>query len=384
MIDAAWSFVFVYALAHGLIAVGGAITQRRARGRRGDSSGMAWRPAVSLVIAVHRVSERTDECLRSLVRQDYAGPLEFVFAAQDPDDPVLPVVERLLEETREGGQPPRSGQLRVARVRAGYTAAASNFDHGTRASGGEVVVHCADDVIAEPWAVSVLVDRLQHEAHLVSALPVFTEPEGLTGRIYAQFYNLIAGFAWATAVEAGGQAAWGGMLAMRRHDLDAVGGLLAMRGRFAEDLVLARAFADAGLRCAIGPVVRSPVRPMRWDQLWSFFCRVAAMGSRQSPAGAIPTLSLLGLQYSYWAVLAAGAICSSGSLVALGASLLAVRVITASAADAAARGARRIAVEFPLADLLHAAALVVSIFASRFEWAGVRYTLGADGTIVGE
>ena len=62
--------------------------------RRDAVAGFA--PAVTLLKPLKGRDEHTRACLESWLVQDYAGPVQVVFAVQDPADPVCEVVRELL------------------------------------------------------------------------------------------------------------------------------------------------------------------------------------------------------------------------------------------------------------------------------------------------
>ena len=375
-----WCFVAAYGAVHLLSVVAGALALRRAIRRGGTrAEDGAETPSVSLVIAIHDVAEHSRTCLNSLIEQEYHGEIEIVFAAQTPDDPALPFVADLIAASARSASRARRVRTSVEPVEPGFTAAASNFAHGLRMATGDVVVLCTDDVIAPRSAVRALIDRLAAGADLVSALPLFVAPQGLAARIYSQFYNVAAVLTWAPAVDAGTGAAWGGMMATPRATLDAVGGYEVTRGRIADDLELARAFTNAGLRCAVGPTLRSPVGDRSWAELRSFFLRMGYMGARESPTGAPLTLFVFAAQYAYLGFLPAGLAFGNPAWMTLGAACLVIRVAYATAAGYLVGDDRRLALSFLLADALHVASLATASFTNRLHWAGETYRMDRAG-----
>ena len=98
----------------------------------------------------------SERCLRSWLGQDHNGPLQFLFVVADEDDPVVPLVRRLIAE-----HPHRDARLLVCPSRVGANAKVSKLAQAE----GEIVhglVLVSDaDVLAPPDLVSQMVLPLE-------------------------------------------------------------------------------------------------------------------------------------------------------------------------------------------------------------------------------
>ena len=65
---------------------------------RGASPKTLFSPAVTILKPLHGAEPLLYENLSSFCRQDYAGPVQIVFGVQDPADPAVAVVRRLIVE----------------------------------------------------------------------------------------------------------------------------------------------------------------------------------------------------------------------------------------------------------------------------------------------
>jgi len=350
--------LLVYAVLAGL----GLWAWRRACGVR---SAPELPPAV-LVVAVHGGAHDKLGCLESLLAQQYPGRLDVVFSFQDPRDPALAGARGLDGAGR--------AKIVVHPTPPGWTGAAANYARGIEASKAEVIVLACDDTLAEPDAVAALVTRLRQGASVVSALPLVVEPASTAARVSAAFYNASALFGWAPGVTLGSAAAWGGLMALRRSDLDAAGGPAVLRGRVTEDLALARAVAG-GRRgaAALGPVIRSPLGSETWSEVWHRFLRLAVMAVHQSPHGRALTLLALALQYAYLGVPLVALAAGRGEVLLLGALLALTRWAFVGLASMPAGLGWSGFLAAPVADVLYVAALVRAAAGGGFTWSGVRY-----------
>ncbi|HPU56610.1 MAG TPA: glycosyl transferase, partial [Verrucomicrobiota bacterium] len=83
---------------------------------------LSFVPAVSLLKPLKGSDAATEQCLRSWLAQDYAGPVQILFGVASADDPAVEVVERVLRD-----RPSANARLVVCGELAGTNAKASKL-----------------------------------------------------------------------------------------------------------------------------------------------------------------------------------------------------------------------------------------------------------------
>jgi ceramide glucosyltransferase len=64
--------------------------------------GPDWTPNVSVIVPVRGIDDYAAENFRSLLNRSYAGDYEVIFAVEDGDDPVAPVIHQIIRECGSG------------------------------------------------------------------------------------------------------------------------------------------------------------------------------------------------------------------------------------------------------------------------------------------
>lgn len=224
-----------------------------------------YRPAVSLIKPVCGLEKDLYANLSSACAQDYPD-YEVIYALQNPQDPVLPILERIRSEN-----PPGRVRILVDPAAAGPNGRLCNILNATREAKGEVLVYSDSDMLLDPGYLRAIVPPLADPAVGVSctlyrahgAVNIWESLELLS--LNAEF---VPSMIFATVTGAA-LACPGASQAVRRETLEKIGGLAPMADSLVEDLELGRRIAGEGLKVLILPhVAATGVDLKSWRPWW--------------------------------------------------------------------------------------------------------------------
>ena len=336
-------------------------------------------PAVSVLKPLRGLDPGAVQCFGSFFRQDYPE-FEIVFGVEDPDDEAVPVIEKLGREF-----PDARFRLIVAPEGGprGPNRKASLLEVLAREARHDILVAADSDMRVEPDYLRRVVGALLEPGVGLVTCPYRGE-EALT--VAAQLEALHMGVTFLPSAVLAGDlmglpVAMGATVALRRVELEAVGGFAAVAHHLADDYELGKRVAALGKRvkvspCVLGSVLGATTLRDQWDRevRWSRCARVSR------PAGQ------LGYGVTFTVPLAAVFFWATG-FGAAGAAVLAVSLAvrwTAASAiarltgDAASLGALPL---LPLRDFLGAAVWVRALVGRRVVWRGEAFDVGADGLL---
>ncbi|HXP61314.1 MAG TPA: glycosyltransferase [Dongiaceae bacterium] len=233
----------------------------------------AFFPAVTLLKPLKGCDEMTEDCLRSWLAQEYAGPRQVLFGVADADDPVCQVVRRLLKEF-----PDAEAQLVVCGPPVGTNLKVSKLVELERLVRHELVVISDADVKAPPDCLANMAAPLaEAEVGLVSCFYRLANSPTLPMRWEATAAN--ADF-WSQVLQARSlkplDFALGAVMATRRRQLAEIGGFQALADCLADDYQLGRRIARRGYRLELSPlVVECWSAPTGWAAVWKHQLRWA-------------------------------------------------------------------------------------------------------------
>lgn len=214
------------------------------------SGGTGDYPPISVLRPVKGLDPGAEENFRALLEQDYPQ-MEVVFSLQDPDDPALPVIRRLVAD-----YPHIPIRILVNPVLPGFNGKSSNLVHAARASSHDLLVVLDSDVrpddglLLRRLAAGVLHPRpnASRTVGAACALCFYRGAQNFWGRLLQLETNLLM-------TQVGMlNAAWGDLQAgiggaafiVRKSALAQVGGFEAFGDSVAEDIALGKALVRAG------------------------------------------------------------------------------------------------------------------------------------------
>jgi len=251
-------------------------------------------PEVSIIVPARNEARQIEQCVRSLLAQDYPH-VEVIVVDDRSDDDTAAIVERVATEDS------RLHVLRGEPLPDGWVGKPWALHQGARHARGEWLLFTDADTIHEPNATSA--SLLYARAHNLDVVSVLTEQLMVT----PAERTLLPSILWIIAFSIGSldaindpsreSALFNGqyILTLRRV-YRAIGGHEAVHNEIAEDLELARLFKrDGRFHTALvgsGGLVR--VRMYRsFSEIWHGFVKNFWVGARDQQALAVIGITLL-------------------------------------------------------------------------------------------
>ncbi len=301
---------------------------RRYRSQPSGARG-AGLPPISLLKPLSGADPELYENLLSHVRQEYPE-FEIVCGSADPDDPARAVVERLVREN-PGVAVSFQG---VATTPGGNPKVAVLEGLASRARHGLLVVNDADIRVSPDYLRTLASELSADKVGLVTCLYRAEAAGGAASLLDALWITTeFPGQALMSRALQGVKFGLGATLALRRADLEAIGGFAAIRPYLADDYQIGARIAAAGKRVRISALpVETVVGRVGWGQLWERHLRWSRTIRASRPAGHV------GLVVTFGGVWAAGCALLEPTLLPLA---LACCVARAAAAATTSRCALR-------------------------------------------
>ncbi len=336
-------------------------------------------PAISLLKPLKGCDEKTLECLRSWLEQQYAGPLQILFGVASPDDPVCALVRQLIAE-----HPRIPAQLVICGENLGPNSKVSQLVQLERIARHEIICVSDADVWVPPDFLSNAVVPLRDPAvGLVNSFYRFASAGNFAMRWEAFAVN--ADF-WSQVLQSRSLkpmdfALGAAMLLTRRH-LAAIGGFAVLVNHLADDYQLGNRIARQGARIALSPVVvECRSEPLSFGQVWSHQLRWAR------------TIRVCQPGPFFWSVLGNGSFWPAVWLVAGPATTttsFGVGLCLASRMLAGLYLERRMTGQWAVSssamalvkDTLQVAVWALAFMGRQVKWRGVSYQVEAGGRMV--
>jgi len=336
-------------------------------------------PPVTLLKPLKGCDPATEACLRSWFVQQYPGRVQMLFAITSSDDPVRPVLERLLKEFAD-----HDAQFMVCGPLSGTNAKVSKLAQLERLAKHDILVISDADVLVPPdFLVNIVAPLSEPQVGLVNCFYRQANPTTLAMQWEAVAIN--ADF-WSQVLQSQSlkpmDFALGAVMATRRGPLAAIGGFNALKDCLADDYQLGNRIARCGHRIVLSPVVVDCWAPrMDWAQVWQHQLRWARTIRVCAPA---PYFFSILSNATLWPLLWLTANPSRRGLVfGLGCVLLrAVTALNLQSRLTQARARLKYAWLAGAKDLLQAAIWLGAFTGNRIQWRGQEMRLKRDGTLV--
>lgn len=204
---------------------------------------------VSVLKPVHGDGPYLHESLRSFCLQDYPK-YEVIFGAHTPDDPAIPVVNRLISEF-----PDRDLRLVVDGTLAGPNRKAANLANIAKVAKYDLIVLSDSDVRVDPNCIASMTAPFDNPTvGAVASIYKGWPTNDAASRFGALYLN--DWFVPSVVVDVdlrGIDFVFGAMSAVRREALDAIGGFEMLAGCLAEDFSMGRFVARRGWSVVLSP-----------------------------------------------------------------------------------------------------------------------------------
>ncbi len=369
-----------------LMAIAGAIQFRRLalRERAAFEKIASDLPPVSVLKPVHGNEARLKENIESFFQQKYPT-YEILFAADEADDPALPVIREICAR-----YPHISTRILITGKPPWPNAQNYCFHRMTEVAAYDILVTSDSDVEVEPdYLRDVAAPLLDPSVGAVTCMFRGKSGGGVWATLDAigQSVEFTAGVLVANLLE-GTKFGLGPTIAVRKDSLASIGGYAAIRQYLSNDFVTGNFIHKAGFTVVLsGRVVDHISPPMNFRRMWERQLRWA-MGTRYSrPAGHFGTVLTFAVPYGILGLISAALL----GHTALGITLLAVSLLNRILESWiigwwAARDplAQKAALLYPIRDLQGFIVWCASYLFKRSLWRDNSYVLLKGGRLVAQ
>lgn len=288
------SLFIVLALCAHLASTAVAIRACRPRSQGFDTSPDG--PGISIVLPVCGIENHIEDTLLSAFQLDYPR-YELIFCAARPDDPVLPLLRRLMADHRWV-----DARLLVGDERISENPKLNNVFKGWRETAYPFVSICDSNVLLPPDYVQRLLARYRPGTGMVCSPPVGCLPSGFFAEAECAMLNAYQARWQYFADFLGLGFAQGKTLFCRKEDLEAAGGIRRLGEEPAEDAAFTKIMRERGLRIRLmQPPLRQPLGYRRARDVWNRQSRWARLRRASFPglfaleilSGSLPPLAAL-------------------------------------------------------------------------------------------
>lgn len=287
MDEIAWGCVLFVGLATLLHIVGALLAIHRSR-RSAQIPALAGVPLSALppvtVLRPVRGREPFDELtLRSGFELAY-GRYELILCCADADDPIVPVVRRLIDE-----YPHVDAKLLIGQDTLNSNPKLNNLIKGWRAARHAWVVMADSNVLMPPDYLQRLLAGWRADTGLICAPPIGCMPDGLWAEVECAFLNTYQA-RWQYAADSVGLGfAQGKTMLWRRADLERAGGIRALGAEIAEDAAATKVVRRLGKRVRlVDRAFGQPLGRRRAAQVWARQVRWAKLRRATFPLFFLP------------------------------------------------------------------------------------------------
>jgi len=334
-----------------------------------------FHPPVSMLKPVMGLDYQMYENFVSMVQQDYPE-FELLFGVADASDPAVAVVEQLQRD-----YPQHHIRLMVAPPIAVNRKASILHTLAAHATHPILVVNDSDMRVTPDYLRRVVAPLADERVGLVTCPYRGSLPLTLTARMEALYVGV--SFMPGTVVgrRLGISFGLGATMALRRHDLERIGGFAAVADYLADDYQIGARIGELGLTvCLSDYLVDNVIGTTTLREQWHREVRWARCTRVSQPVG-YPGL-LLTFTVPLTLLLVAATRGSPLSLLILGISLAwrwaAAWLITAYTDN---RAIRRWLGLLPLREMLSALVWIAGALGRRVEWRGIQYAVTGDGRL---
>ncbi len=340
----------------------------------------ARQPFVSVLKPVKGNDPGTAEALESWVRQAYGGEWEILFGADRADDPAVPVVEAILAR-----HPGARARLVVCSADLGANGKISSLIQMARKARGECLVLSDADARAPEDLLTQMIALLEEPGvglvhclyRLTGATTTATRWEAFM--VNADFWSQVLQNRTLGPLRYG----LGASMALRRADLEAIGGFGPLANVLADDHELGRRLVAHGRRTRLCPVVVDCLQaPSGWRGSWQHQLRWAVTIRACKP---LPFASSILANGTLWPLLWLGSSRSMSVCVVAG-GMIVLRIMQAlhlHARFTRRRGEARWWMP-PLKDLLQVALWAGAFLCRHVRWRDRRFRVTRDGRLLRE
>ncbi len=249
-------------------------------------------PPVDIVVPARDEADSIEVCLRSLLGQQYDGPLRVILVDDRSSDGTGDIARAMTDKRLrviDGEERP-----------ADWSGKQWALFQGIGQTSAPLLFLCDADIVHDPAHVATLVAKLEaSRLDLVSEmveLNCASTAERALVPAFVFFFQLLYPFAWVNSPAGKCAAAAGGTILIRRAALDRIGGIASLRGALIDDVALATAVKRGGpIWLGHSQFARS-IRPYPSPgDVWRMVARTAYVQLRLSPLILVGTVAGLAI-----------------------------------------------------------------------------------------
>jgi ceramide glucosyltransferase len=352
--------------------------------RHRDSHSRArYDPTVSVIKPTRGADQSALENFRSFCQQDYEGSYELLFCVEEPSDPAVPVIRRVMAE-----YPDKQVRLVFSEPTDSRTfGKLKNMAAGVAASSHDVIIFSDSDAHAPPTYVRDAVACTRDPTvGIAFSAPAYAGSADWAAALTSVSVNELALRIATLHVLGLFDGAIGTTMVLRRQVLEEVGGLQQLGWHIADDIQLARLIRRRGYRIHL---LRQPARVSHSHDsfvgAWSHRHRWLVIIRHYWPVHFL-LMNLVDLAF-WWSLLYLGiALFWAGNVplaMALVVLVLATALVSAAAVNIAfARNEKlwRFLWVVLVQELLRLPMVLHSCLTNEIVWRGRRLRVGSDGT----
>jgi ceramide glucosyltransferase len=202
-------------------------------------------PSVSLIRPVCGLDNFAEDTLRSSFTLDYPR-YELLFCCERADDPVLPMIRRLIT-----AHPSVPSRILIGLDEISANPKLNNCVKGWHGAAHDWIIMADSNVLMPPDYIQRLLKRYRPDTGLVCSTPIGSHPDGFWAEIECGFLNTLQA-RWQYAAEAIGFGfAQGKSMLWHRATLDGHGGIEALGAEIAEDAAATKLVRRQGLKVGL-------------------------------------------------------------------------------------------------------------------------------------
>jgi ceramide glucosyltransferase len=200
---------------------------------------------VSLIRPVRGMDNFEEETLRSSFRLDYPA-YELLFCCEEADDPVLPLVRRLI-----AAHPAVPSRILVGRDDVSANPKLNNCVKGWHGAAHDWIIMADSNVLMPADYIQRLLKRYRADTGLVCSTPIGSRPQSFWAEVECGFLNTLQA-RWQYAAEAIGFGfAQGKSMLWHRPVLEEHGSIEALGAEIAEDAAATKLVRRQGLKVGL-------------------------------------------------------------------------------------------------------------------------------------
>jgi ceramide glucosyltransferase len=265
------------------ISVG--IAMRRAKPRKIPLRPRPDAPPVSVVRPVCGIDNFCEETLGSTFKLDYPH-YEAIFCVARANDPVIPVVQRLI-----AAHPDVPARLIVGDENVSANPKLNNCVRGWDAARYDWIILADSNVLMPPDYIQRLFASWGPKTGLVCSMPQGSHPQNIWAELEIAFLNTYQS-RWQYAADGVGTGfAQGKNMLWRRDVLEGGGGIRALAAEIAEDAASTKVVRHAGLKInLVDSPFQQPLGRRLFQDVWHRQIRWARMRRKTFPAYYLPEI----------------------------------------------------------------------------------------------